>query len=437
MPDALTEALAERLSRPPAETNERLQDFIADLKRQLREEGEVAIPNVGVFQLKNDQVTFEAASPLEHAINHRFAGLDPVQVPASNRASPEKEASSGTTNETPRSSSDDPFTPLDPDATDEELKQNLASAIMNVFNNEGDFTKPESSDSASSDDEDSSSGDVSNPNRQTGDESESEVPAPADEKRSPEEAATTPNQTFSDAPEDSGSESEDVESEYAETDAATPTSVGPDPAPEPDPTPKAAPDATGEPAEKASAPEDEATSSPSERAREHRPTRRSDGDSSNSSVFAWIVVLIILAVLGAGLWYYFQTANGDGASGQSAAPATGAAAPESQQQQSPSSPSESLPAYQPPAGLNAQEGGWTLVVASETSRQAAETTLRRYAEWFKRTDLSLGIVEGTVEGTTRYRVGVGQFDSQSEMQSALSRLQDRLPTGTWPLQLSK
>jgi hypothetical protein len=144
-------------------------------------------------------------------------------------------------------------------------------------------------------------------------------------------------------------------------------------------------------------------------------------------------------VLGAGLWYYFQTANGDGASGQSAAPATGeqAAAPESQQQQSPSSPSESLPAYQPPAGLNAQEGGWTLVVASETSRQAAETTLRRYAEWFKRTDLSLGIVEGTVEGTTRYRVGVGQFDSQSEMQSALSRLQDRLPTGTWPLQLSK
>jgi hypothetical protein len=90
----------------------------------------------------------------------------------------------------------------------------------------------------------------------------------------------------------------------------------------------------------------------------------------------------------------------------------------------------------PPArGLTPSAGGWTIIVASRTQRDAAESLVEKYRTAFADQTLPVGILTGTVDGQTRYRVGVGQFDARRDAQRLLDEAGAKLPQGAWPLRL--
>ena len=85
--------------------------------------------------------------------------------------------------------------------------------------------------------------------------------------------------------------------------------------------------------------------------------------------------------------------------------------------------------------FNRAAGGFTIVVASRTSEQAARDLLPDYRQQFSEQGYAVDLVSGTSNGVTRYRVGVGQFNSRSEARTFLDQNQDRLPQGAWPTQV--
>jgi hypothetical protein len=80
-------------------------------------------------------------------------------------------------------------------------------------------------------------------------------------------------------------------------------------------------------------------------------------------------------------------------------------------------------------------GGWTIVVSSQETRSAAESVAQTYRERLRGSDLPVSVLPSTVDGTTRYRVAVGQFSSEAQVRTARERHSDSLPGGAWPLQL--
>jgi len=79
-------------------------------------------------------------------------------------------------------------------------------------------------------------------------------------------------------------------------------------------------------------------------------------------------------------------------------------------------------------------GGWTISVASRTDRTAAQSLVERYREQVG-DDLPVDVVEATVNGEPRYRVGVGQFSSRSAARDAMQTYGDTIPSGAWPIQI--
>jgi len=74
-------------------------------------------------------------------------------------------------------------------------------------------------------------------------------------------------------------------------------------------------------------------------------------------------------------------------------------------------------------------------VGSRAQRSAAESLLQNYRESFAAQDRSAGILSAEIEGETRYRIGVGQFDTRSEAQDFIEQAGNNLPEGAWILRL--
>jgi hypothetical protein len=82
-----------------------------------------------------------------------------------------------------------------------------------------------------------------------------------------------------------------------------------------------------------------------------------------------------------------------------------------------------------------EDGGWSIVVASRTDPEAARSLAATYRDRFSDQKIPTGIIESAVNNSTRYRVGVGQFPSRSDVQQFLDEHGDELPDGAWPVQL--
>lgn len=87
-----------------------------------------------------------------------------------------------------------------------------------------------------------------------------------------------------------------------------------------------------------------------------------------------------------------------------------------------------------PPQFDPAAGGWSIIVASRTDRAAAESLVETYRDRFDQ-PLPVGIIEATVDNSTRYRVGVGQFSSRSDAQTFLNEHSDTLPNGAWSVGL--
>lgn len=82
--------------------------------------------------------------------------------------------------------------------------------------------------------------------------------------------------------------------------------------------------------------------------------------------------------------------------------------------------------------VDPSQGGYTVVVASEATQNAAERVARRFSREGYRT----GVVAGEVEGRTHYRVAVGQFRTLRSATAARDRLQGgAFPRDAWVLAL--
>jgi septal ring-binding cell division protein DamX/nucleoid DNA-binding protein len=78
-----------------------------------------------------------------------------------------------------------------------------------------------------------------------------------------------------------------------------------------------------------------------------------------------------------------------------------------------------------------QAGGWSIVVASRSTREAAEATAEKYGTSFD----SVEVIPGTVDNETWYRVAIGDYDSEAAAERALKKHASRLPEGVWTHQL--
>jgi len=77
------------------------------------------------------------------------------------------------------------------------------------------------------------------------------------------------------------------------------------------------------------------------------------------------------------------------------------------------------------------KGRWTIVVASQGARPAAEDIASKYGDRFQRVQ----VVPATIDGTRRFRVTVGQYDSPMAVERALTKRDSILPDSAWMLEL--
>ena len=194
-----------------------------------------------------------------------------------------------------------------------------------------------------------------------------------------------------------------------------------------------------------------------------RPPQEAAQRSKKSSGRGWLVALLILLVAGLGVWYvlgqqgvttgplamFEQEAPTEEASTptseepaastpgtpSSETPSTGEAAPATSNKETAPQPSPAEQAYNDAPRLDREQGGWTVVVASETSRDAARTAAQRFAQRFQEQGYPIDIVASTVNDTRRFRVVVGQFDSSDQVLQTINENADRFPEDAWALEL--
>lgn len=95
--------------------------------------------------------------------------------------------------------------------------------------------------------------------------------------------------------------------------------------------------------------------------------------------------------------------------------------------------SSSTPQTSASSGFDPVAGGYTIAVASRESESEARALVEQFRRNLADKNLRIDLVVGESGGTTRYRVGVGQFSSRSEATEMRNAMQGRLPDGAWPV----
>lgn len=87
MSASLIQQLAERLGCTPEAAEAALRQYIDRIQKQLAQEGQAILPGLGHLIRSEEGLRFEPDASLAQAVNHRFAGLEPVTVePPSSQA---------------------------------------------------------------------------------------------------------------------------------------------------------------------------------------------------------------------------------------------------------------------------------------------------------------------------------------------------------------
>ncbi len=453
MADALVTHLARALHLPPDAAQQTLHHLLSTLREQIEATGEAAVPGLGVFRRADGALAFEPEPGLVRAVNHRYAGLAPVQA----APTPARRA------ETPAA-----FKPL-PSFIDEADGPDQAPEAgppdePEMTREQADEAEPHAS--AGRPDEQSEASDEPAPAEPAPDEPAPDEPAPDDAP--PEAALADPDHLLDSTreeavpgddplgpgtaaageadealaePEPTGSDAEP--DELTVPLAASPPAVDPLEArktEEPEP-----PAARAAPAPPVSATPVSATPVSARPSVSRPPVER----PSRKPLIAGLAVAALLAVALL-LWLRSRDpAPPSVAARPPAADTVAAAAPttDSPGEGSPGedSPAAVLPADPTPdpvpaappdplrsdAGIDRADGGFTWVVASELTEAAAERRVAAYREQGWRA----GVVADEARGRTRYRVSLGQFESLAEAEARQADLPADVPPDSWILRL--
>lgn len=182
--------------------------------------------------------------------------------------------------------------------------------------------------------------------------------------------------------------------------------------------------------------------------------------STSRSVWPWLLAALFFVVIAGGAYYYFNlreqplatndpppaeqpnlaedpavTPPGDETQPEDPDPTNETDTPpdngtEGQDEQSP--PSEEATSDPAPTGpIDRAQGGYTLVVGSRGSRAAAEADAERVRQAVNDTAIPVDVLQGTVGGTTRYRIGVGQVETTDAALALKQRLGNRITADAW------
>ena len=497
MSASIPSLLADELDTSPEKAQKLLLAMLREVKKRARSDG-VRLPELGTFREANGHLTFEPSPSLARAVNQRFEGLESEDLgTAPSREGDQEDEEDEGPNTITLGYQDSDWSPLDAEEAEDTTEADddgdeadteefqVPDAEETADTEEFQSPEPASEETTAAaseatsvpDDEPTTETEELYPlvedvsEGEASDETAGEAPDPA-----PTDAGgSAPARPTSEEEHDSLSgiwDDEEDEDEPHDT-GFDPFDTEPEPLSETDP----AEDAESDTAAESEPPLlDPGSAEGAEmEAEEHAPAEPSDTDSETSrSTGARVAVgLLVALLLGGATWYLLgrqgtvqppgqalaqlqsqvqpQLQKLSGLMGTSSdAPSdsppsataevggnTQAASAEGQSDDATaSSPSESTDASAPTdRGLTPSAGGWTIIVASRTQRGPAESLVQKYRSAFADRNLPVGILTSQVNNETRYRVGVGQFESQGDARRLLDEAGDALPNGAWPLQL--
>jgi len=492
MSASIPSLLADELDTSPEKAQKLLLAMLREVKKRARHEG-VRLPELGTFREANGQITFEPSPSLARAVNQRFEGLESEDLgTAPAQESNQQDEDDDGPNTITLGYQDSDWSPLDGDESedtgdtdddgDEADTEEFQVPDADEAADTEEFQSPEPADDEPAAPS-SEKGSASDEERTT----ETEELYPLVEDVSDDEAADDASASPDPAPTDSeGSPAARPTSEEEhdslsgiwdddEEDEDEPHDTGFDPF-DTEPEPRSEPDQTEDPesdsgAESAPPLVDPESADGAEKAVDERtPAEPSDtGSEKSRSTGARVAVsLLVVLLLGGATWYLLgrrgtvqpprqafaqlqaqvqpqlQKLSGLMGSSADAPPSASAevgsntqtASAEDQSSDAGASPSESTDASPPTdRGLTPSTGGWTIIVASRTQRGPAEALVQKYRTAFADRNLPVGILTSQVNNQTRYRVGVGQFESRSDARRLLDEAEQSLPNGAWPLRL--
>jgi len=476
MSTSILSALADDLDVSPEQAQKLLIAMLREVRKRARREG-VRLPEFGTFRESDGRLTFEPSPSLTRAVNHRFEGLQSEELDTAPNTDDDQDSDDGGPSTITLGYQDSDWSPLD-----EESSSATADDEEDEEPDTEDFEVPSPEETADTDEfrpsgpaARESEQEAGQPDRLRPD-TDSYVGGADGEGRGPDEAETAEpqgaenRQTAADEEHDSLSDIWASDEEEEETDdfsfpdedpaPASPSAASPtESTPEPEPAPAADPTAPSD----ASPPGETVDRQAREPAPSSTDTSADPEGSTGARVFAGLLVVLLLG--GAG-WYVLgqqgtlqppqetfsqvkkqvrpllesgspasnsppSTQADDGSTASNEGPsATDESSGESATDQTSSTTQASAAQAIDPAN-----GGWTIVVGSRTERATAQSLADKYRAMFEPRNLPVDVVAGTVNNTTRYRVGVGQFDSQADAQRFLENATQELPEGAWTLDL--
>ena len=468
MPAPIHSLLADRLDLTEQQAEQLLEALLQEVQKRARNEG-VRLPDLGTFRSEDGQLTFEPSPSLSRAVNEEFEGMDPETLPSQPEEDEHEDDSGPNTITLGYQSSD--WSPSD--APEENTDNSSSEEAQEEPADTDEYDVP-----TEDDDADTEEIDVPSSVQNQSDESTSSEPDaisdPDSESPSDREQDPAPSPPRPPEPEQTEQKKEEREQLSSIWDPEEETEIpdAEDPVAEeksrsfdfPDP-PSASPDDEPERDTSESPTSEEPDRSASPPPSSTPPTSSSEG-SSSSLPRILVTTLFVLLLIGGG-WFVLgrmgtvppptavlsptvQALQSDASSPSAPSTSSSSSEPttsddatattedpsssESTRQGPPSTPSQQEESS-PTPGIDATAGGWTIVVASRTSRSPAEELRTTYRNRFSNTSLPVDILVGEADGTTRYRVAVGQYRSREEARQALRSHQSNLPEGAWPLRL--
>lgn len=377
-PESITPLLAERLDIPTDRAETLLQSMLQELKSRAATEG-VHLSDLGTFEEKDGTLTFIPGPSLRRRVNHQFEGLSPEDLSGPPSAPPEAE--------TPPS-----------------LRESSPEETETAPSDAETVPADEPSASSGADEEPSA---PTEPTEEDEDKGSTEPPP----EGTPDEPGGTPPE-----PDESTERSiptlDPIEDESEGDDADLP------------------PDGTDEPEEAEAHP-------PEEDEEEEEPA----SPMGSYSLIGSLLLLILLIGIG---WFVFSETNLWSSSPSSyetsETETTQSEATETPDSKTPEDVSDDdqpdryagvRPGDEPDSAADTGTGPWTIVVASLSSRPDAEVMASDYEDQFD----TVRVVRSTVDNRTRYRVTVGQYDSEAAAQRALDANASMVPSDAWTHEL--